>query len=180
MKMHNCICMNDDENAWFTYHKLTKCNLTSKENFANLEATKNKNLQTRIELHFTKNSPVSKQQQPSRSMILPFSFSLFFTTKMRSVFNFSNSSCSLNANSTLSMKPPMTALVKTTSVERRNVAEQRTKSEEPSLTFTPARYGSVGRDEGFRFPTRNWRSQLREQQLADNRYNALHYSKIFN
>ena len=87
---------------------------------------------------------------------------------MRSVFNFSNSSCSLNANSTLSMKPPM--IVKTTTVERRNVSEQRTKSEEPSLTFTPARYGSVGRDEGFRFPTRNWRSQLREQQLADNRY----------
>ena len=74
------------------------------------------------------------------------------------------------------MKPPMAL---TTSVERRKVAEQRTKSEEPSLTFTPARYGSVGRDEGFRFPTRNWRSQLREQQLADNRYNALHYSKIF-
>ena len=65
------------------------------------------------------------------------------------------------------MKPPMAL---TTSVERRKVAEQRTKSEEPSLTFTPARYGSVGRDEGFRFPTRNWRSQLREQQLADNRY----------
>ena len=65
------------------------------------------------------------------------------------------------------MKPPMAL---TTSVERRKVAEHRTKSEEPSLTFTPARYGSVGRDEGFRFPTRNWRSQLREQQLADNRY----------
>ena len=35
-----CKSMNDDENAWFTYHKLTKCNLTSKDNFANLEATK--------------------------------------------------------------------------------------------------------------------------------------------
>ena len=50
--------------------------------------------------------------------------------------------------------------------------DNRTKSEEPSLSLTPARYGSVGREssEGFQFPTRNWRSKLREQQLADNRY----------
>ena len=66
------------------------------------------------------------------------------------------------------MKPPM-PVVKATTVER-NVVQSRTKSEEPSLSFTPARYGSVGRDEGFHFPTRNWRSKLREQQLADNRY----------
>ena len=47
--------------------------------------------------------------------------------------------------------------------------DNRTKSEEPSLSLAPARYGSVGRDEGFQYPTRNWRSKLREQQLADNR-----------
>ena len=65
----------------------------------------------------------------------------------------------------MSMKPPIPILK--TNVERNAI--QRTKSEEPSLSLAPARFGSVGRDEGFQFPTRNWRSKLREQQLADNR-----------
>ena len=63
------------------------------------------------------------------------------------------------------MKPPIP--MKSMTVERN--PSQRVKSEEPSLSLAPARYGSVGRDEGFQFPTRNWRSKLREQQLADNR-----------
>lgn len=45
----------------------------------------------------------------------------------------------------------------------------RNTSEEPSLSLTPARFGSVGRDEGFEFPSRQWRSVLREQKLAENR-----------
>lgn len=35
------------------------------------------------------------------------------------------------------------------------------------MTFS--RYGSVGRDQGFNFPTKSWRTILREQQIDDNR-----------
>ena len=45
----------------------------------------------------------------------------------------------------------------------------RQNSVEPSISFAPARYGSVGRDEGFDFPAKSWRTKLREQQIADNR-----------
>ena len=45
----------------------------------------------------------------------------------------------------------------------------RQNSVEPSVTYTQARFGSVGRDKGFEFPTKSWRTKLREQQIADNR-----------
>ena len=45
----------------------------------------------------------------------------------------------------------------------------RQNSVEPSVTYTQARIGSVGRDEGFEFPSKSWRTKLREQQIADNR-----------
>ena len=75
-------------------------------------------------------------------------------------------------NEISSMKPPIAPMDSPRTYHKPAATIQnnvRQNSVEPSITLTPARYGSVGREEGFEFPAKSWRSLIREQQIAENR-----------